>query len=77
MKAKHIAIVFLILSLLLASSGFIAGNLELKIKEETYTYLLISFLGIDVLLGCILIFGKIKWIRKKNRNFDYLKSHYL
>lgn len=76
MKAKHIVIAFLFLSLLLASSGFLAGNFELKMKEETYTYLLISFLAIDVLLGCILIFGKIKWIRKKNRNFDYLRSHY-
>lgn len=77
MKAKHIVIAFLSLSLLLASSHFLAGNFDLKMKEETYTYLLISFLAIDVLLGCILIFGKVKWIRKKNRNFDYLKSHYL
>lgn len=77
MKTKHIVIAFLFLSLLLASSGFLAGNFELKVKESAYTYLLVSFLAIDVLLGCILIFGKVKWTRKKHRNFDYLKSHYL
>ncbi|SMC33799.1 hypothetical protein [Moheibacter sediminis] len=77
MKAKHIVTAFTFLSLLLVASSLIAGNFEVKLKEETYTYLLILFLAFDVLLGCILVFGKVKWIRKKHRNYDYLKTHYL
>lgn len=75
MKTKHKIIAFVILLLLSVGTYLLLENYDLK--EDAYTYLLVSFLIFDLLFGCMLVFGKIKWPRKKHRNYDYLRSHYL
>ena len=77
MKTTHKIFAFGVLALLVVGTGLLTGNFELKMNDEVYTYLLISFLTFDVLLGFILIFGKIRSTRKKKRSFSYLKTHYL
>jgi len=77
MKTTHKIFAFGVLALLVVGTGLLTGNFELKMNDEVYTYLLISFLTFDVLLGFILIFGKIRSTRKKKRCFSYLKTHYL
>lgn len=77
MKTKHKIIAFGVLALLLIGTVLLTGDFELKMKDETFTLFLVSFLVFDVLLGFVLIFGKIKWTRKKHRNIGYLKTHYL
>lgn len=68
---------FFCLLLLLAGSNLYAGSITERTQEDSYSFVLILFLLLDILLGCILIFGKMKWIRKKHRSIDYIKSHYL
>lgn len=65
------------LLLLLVSPGLWAGSFTENSQEESFTFVLILFLLMDILLGCILVFGKMKQTRKKHRSFNYLKSHYL
>lgn len=77
MKTKHIVIAFIMLSMLLASSFLLAGNYDSVLTSNTYLLAIGLFLLTDVLLGLVLIFGKVKFTRKRNRNFDYLKTHYL
>ena len=77
MKTKHIVIAFIMLSLLLASSFLLTGNYDRVLTSNTYLLALGIFIVVDVLLGFVLIFGKVKFTRKRNRNFDYLKTHYL
>lgn len=77
MKTKPKILPFFCLLFLLVSPNLFAGTFTEKSQEESITFVLILFLLLDALLGFILIFGKLKQTRKKNRNFDYLKSHYL
>ncbi len=67
----------LCLWLLLIGPSLLAGSFTENAQEDSMTYVLILFLLMDIFLGFILVFGKVKWKRKKHRSFHYIKSHYL